>query len=377
MTIPGKKLTAYPMTEDIGYRERTDSLKLNRIMNSMEESVLRAMMRGSEFSEAMARLNLAVTTSYLAMSRRPQVRYRVTNTVYATPFNSVRLVNNQHRGNTLFVDRTFGQLTLGYDKVYYKTPRIDTDGDGILDRVSPNVKVLVDGEERDEDDNVYDALDRRNQTFWIEAMGAGEHTIEIQYPPSVDSKFNYLKLVPFPLYGVEVSGVMYQDVQSNDIPIATQSLGPTEPIKTYLSPKEFNGTIKIHCNVLDDLGVLGFSFVDVGMIDFINGEQTGYIAFDRFRAPPTTSVNIDTVKLDWYVDGFDLSDPPIRDVAVVRSTDAGETEIIDIPNVAPGAANIINKPINNIVNNTLWLRFTIEERNMTTPVIRGAKLRYS
>lgn len=378
MTISGKKLTAYPITEDIEYREKTDSLKLNKILNSMEESVLRAIIRGADFSQAMSRLNLGVTTSYLAMMKRPNVNYNISNQIFATPFNSVRLVNDGVPGANINIDNTFGLLTLGYDNICYKTPRIDTDGDGIFDKVSPSVKVLIDGIERAEDDNVYDALNRDNKTFWIEEISSGGHTIEIQYPPSLDSKFNYLKMIPFPLYGVEISGVYYQDTSSEDILIQSQNASiifpTTEPLKLYTAPKEYNGTIKIQCNVLEDLGVLGFSFIDIGMIDFVNNEQEVYIAFDQLPIG-TTSITVESIELDWYFDGDMHINPPIQNAAIVRSTNVDETEVIDIPNMTLDSQNI-NQQIN-VTDRTLWLRLTLEERNMTTPIFRGAKIIYS
>lgn len=389
-----KELLAYPLIDNLSYRQKIDSEQLNRMLGSLEESVLRCILKSRDVSNLLKKLSLAMTTSYLALDKKPSISLQPSSslrkTVFATPYGEV-FKNNLTIPNSTEVnhDKVFGDLSLGWSKIYSKVPLFSSIDGGVPDTVSPLVTMYVDGILRKETDDSYDCLDQRNESFWIENISAGEHTIEFNFPASINKYINYVKIIPLPLYGVEVKEVTYTDLRGIDNKINIKSgygvFPRTEPIKLYLSSKEFGNTIKIKVNALSDLNVVGFSNIDFGFIDYQDTPQTVFMKFHQ--KIPTSPIDIKKLTVDYYIDS-DISktgsnDLPVFDVRLVTDTTTTPSFSIPIDDIFPdsGPSNGNSSNINSLgsltsANGDLYVRLSIKEFNKTTPVIKGIRLEY-
>lgn len=364
-----KQLLAYPVLEEITYREPHSSYKINKILKSIEESVLRAMLKSSEVVNNLNALNLAVASSYRALSGHDSKfnRYpdNMSGVIFATAFDKVLGENNQNYGH---VDNMAGILTLDWNssKKMSKIPTID----GIA---SPSIDIYVDGILRDRNDSVYNCISKKNNLFWIEQTNTAEHTLELRLPPTINNKFNYLELVPMPLFGIDITRITYFDYQSREVDIYpkidNKFYNGSGPLVFHMNPVEYNNTIKIYYTVKDNVGCMGFSNIDVALIDYYNTEQTAYMAFNI----PNSVTNIfpTELSLDFYVSNTTEYSNFITDLAIVNSI-GGENLITLKPTTNKQYFNYNTIP----VTNGLYLKLKIKEINMTTPVIRGCQLKY-
>lgn len=374
-----QKLLAYPFIDEIQYREKIDPYKLNLILRSIEESVLRAILRGSELTDLYNRLNLAVETSYISLSKHVGTLFSydsvASGLAYATAYDSV---NVNGGGNQ---DRVAGIVTLSWDKErrYSKVPRFDTDDDNIPDTVSPAVVVSVNGTNRAQDDPAYNMLNRRNDSFWIEQAVSGVYEVEVSLPPSVNKNFNYIEIAPFPVFGINLQKVEYKDERSvwNTIyNVDTEDYkfyNNSGPLVMHLTPRTTNGIFKITCEVIDGINALGFSNMDFGLIDYNDEVQTVYM---RFENAPETTITLLSSSLDFYIDDITGTQNPnkfISELSITNSlTGAGTT--ITLNEISSDEYQFGGETID--ASNGLWLKIVMREVNRTTPVIRGCKLDY-
>jgi len=373
-----QQLLAYPYIDEIEYREKIDPDKLNLILRSLEESVLRAILRSSEITDLQSRLNLGVVSSYEALSKHVGTLFSYENldsgVAFATAYDQVITTSGG------FQDRVAGIATLAWDedRKYSKVPRYDTDNDSIPDYVSPAVSIYVDGTLRSADNSAYFMLSRRNDAFWIEQTASGIHTIQVNLPPSLNKSFNYIELAPFPVFGVEIRKVKYQDpsnlwktiydVTDKDYKFYNNS----GPLVMHLSPKETNGTFEVTCNVDDTgggTGPIGFSSMDFGLIDYEDKTQTIYIKFEN---APASNITLLSGEFDFYINDNIKYDKFISKLAIANSFDG--TGDISINTVSTDRYNFGKQSID--ASNGLYLKVVMNEINRTTPVIRGYKLTY-
>lgn len=377
-----QKLLAYPYIEELGYRDRIDPHKMNLMLRSIEESALRAILRGSELNTTLNQLNLGVTSSYAALAKHASTLFSYRDipngTAFATGFDTVNTDNGGRQ------DRPAGIVTLNWNenRKYSKIPRYDSDGDGIPDTVSPNVTVLVDNVARNVDNEVYNTLNRRNDSFWIEQMAGGNYPIEIQLPPSLNKNFNYLEIVPFPIFGVFITRIEYQDVRSVWQTIYDINNNDYKfyygggPLVLHLAPRETNGSFRIWCDVDSELGVIGFSNIDVGLIDYLDTSQTTYLKFMNMPSRTTAKdYTFLTFELDFYVDGH-KADALITDLSLVDDVTTPNDDPVPIEKVNRSTYYFGGNSINLTPTENLYLKVVMKEVDMTTPVIRGCKLTY-
>lgn len=377
-----QKLLAYPYVEELEYRSQIDPHKMNLMLRSIEESVLRSILRGSELTTTFNQLGLGVTTSYTALARHIgtlfSYRDMPSDVIFATSYDTVITTGGGRQ------DRVAGITTLDWDnnRKYSKVPRYDSDEDGIPDSVPPTVAVYVDGTLRDAENEVYNALSRKNDAFWIEQTSAGSHTLEIQIPPSLNKNFNYIEIAPFPVFGVDITKVEYQDPRSVWNTIYDQDnkdykfYNSSGPLVMHLAPQETNGTFKITFNVDSEIGVMGFSNIDVGLIDYRDVSQTVYMKV--MNMPPravTTSYILLSSQLDFYVNGGQKADKFITELSVTNSTD-GSGDTVPIRRVDSSVNYFGGQTIDLEPTENLYLKVVMKEVDMTTPVIRGCKLTY-
>jgi hypothetical protein len=372
-----QQLLAYPYIEELGYRNKIDTYKMNLMLRSIEESVLRSILRGSESSDTLNDLKLGVETSYNAIQSKTAsiIGYSMipVGTLFATSFDEVTGGRQ---------DLVAGVTTLEWDinRRFTKIPRYDSDNDGIADQVAPSVAILVDGTPRHTDNKVYNALNRNNKSFWVEAA-TGEHEIEIQLPPTLNKNFNYIELIPFPMFGMEILHVTYQDSFSTEQTIFDSTdtqyafYDSSGPLIMHLAPKETNGTFKIRVNATH--GALGFSSIDIGMIDYKDELQTVYMKFMNVpsRAGATT-YTLNDLSLDFYINEAVVFDDYIKEVSITNGTSAGDDKVTVTGGLSHTAYSFNGQTITLDTNQNMYLKIVIREHNTTTPVIRGAKLTY-
>ena len=363
------QLLAYPIIEELEYRSTIDSKQLNEMLRSLEESVLRSLLRGTKLSEDLNRLNLAVTSSYIALESQLANKYpppdrRGLAVAFCSAFGDVDLTQGGRQNSTA------GIVTMPWND-NKKISKISI-YDGV---VSPNIQIYVDGTLRPQSDPVYNILDKDNSTFWIEQTTPGVHTLELVLPNSINKTFNYLEVVPFPLFGINISGIEYSDTQSRlksifpntEYPFYNQS----GPLVFHLTPREFNNTIKITFTVNDNINAMGFSSIDICNIDYLNNSSTIYFKFENL---PTDIVTIYPVQieLDFYADGIldNNYDQFITKVALVKN----QTNPYELPLTKVKDQFIPTTTFELDNSEELYLKVVMNEVGMTTPVFRGAKL---
>jgi len=390
--MPNKdNLLAYPVTNEIEYRSKINSRNLNEMIRSIEESVLRSIIRSSELEAQMTSLNLGITSAYTALGRQNQM----TNS-YPEPYN----IPSGFYGGVAFAtafgetvngrtNSSAGILTLDWEdnKKTSKVPIYN-------DTLSANVEIYVDDVLRPQSDAVYNILDNNPDTFWVETAVSGVHTIEIRLPPSVKQTFNYIEANPFPVFGMEITNIEYYDLQSSAVSIydkTTSFYNSSGPIVLHLAPKKYNNTIKFTLNVIDGINTMGFSKIDISSIDYVNNTTTTYIKFENLPTDLDHNdgvidyVSVDSVTLDFYIDGVvdNNYDQFISSISIVTNPDE-ESGAITLKR-RPGSQNVGLTSIlvdqgtgvaSDMSDNTLYLKVIMNEVNQTTPVFRGAKIDY-
>lgn len=377
-------LLAYPYIQELVYREKIDPHQMNLMLRSIEESVLRAILRGAELTNDHRKLNLGVETAYTALAKHVGTLFSYSaipgGTAFATAYDTV-VVNDGGRQ-----DKVAGLVTLDWDpqRKYSKIPRYDSDNDGIADTVAPSVTILVNGEPRDIEDDVYNCLNRRNDSFWVEQAATGSGNIEFQLPPSLNKNFNYIEVAPFPVFGVDITKIEYQDPRSIWNTIYEDNVddyvfyNKAGPMVMHLAPKETNGTFRIHYDVLDGVNAQGFTNIDVGYVDYKDEVQTVYMKFENF-IPATvndTEYILQTSKLDFYInDNVDIR-KFITEVSIVNSTD-GTGDKVPINTINTDTYTFGNGSIRMDVGENLYLKIVMKENGITSPVFRGCQLTYT
>lgn len=363
-----KQLLAYPMVDELEYREKTQPDKLNRMLKSIEESVLRAILKSNELVNSMNKLNLATVASYNALAaqetRFDQYPENVGNVAFATSFDPIVSETNVASGK---VDNLTGILTLDWEtqRKMSKVPRVNN--------VTSNaISIYIDNILRDKNDDVYNIFDKTNENFWIESATPGsEHILEINLPASINKKFNYIELTPIPVFGMEIQKIDYFDEQSRLIEIFPNEhnkfYNKSGPLVLHLSPRVFNNVIKIHYKVSTGSNAMGFSFVDIALIDYYNTEHIAYIPFNI----PNDVLTIvpQSVELDFYVDGVTIYNSYITEVSLVAGSN-----IILLKAQHGIQTNFGGTTID--ITEGMYLKIKFKEVNMTSPVIRGCKMNY-
>lgn len=380
-----KTLSVYPEITEIEYGSSIESADLNKQLKSIEESALRAILRGRELSSEMSRIQLGVLKSYLAMGKFiGALEYKNDSKLYATTYD---VKTNRTASSDILYDTAYGYTTLNPIGSYTKIPR----GEKYDGKVSPQVAVELQGVEVEPNAEIYDALDGTHKSFWLENVGTPDlRSIDIYVPPSLTKRFNYIEVHPFPLYGPKIESIQYMPFNNAILEDVTKGIYGGNPlsnnrgesVKLYLSPKEFNGRIRINVTPDDDQ-YIGFSNIDVKFLDFDNTSKDGFLIFNGFGQDNDYTINIEKVDIDWYFDGPEsmvLSDStPIKMwISVGTIADNVFTNDIRYPiDLADIRTLTMNEQVTVERDQELVLEFQLKEHNVTTPVIRGAKITYT
>lgn len=381
-----EQLIAAPITETLPYRGKIDTFKLNEIIRSLEESVLRAVIRGSKLQEKINMMNLAINSSYISFAKSNQIytSYPTTSDIssstsyvgvaFATAFGNIDGVKQ---------DKSAGIVTLDWSE-NNKLSKIPI-YEGV---VSPNIKIYIDNILRSNEDSAYNILDKDLTNFWIESATSGEHSIELVLPPSLSNTFNYIEILPFPIFGIEITSIQYTDLIGNNkiiYPISENSFYSNGgPLVFHLSPREYNNSIKINFNVVDGINVMGFSLIDICSIDYQNNTNTVYLKFENIpqfdtQGNEVTDITLVSIDTDFYVDGVlnTSYDNFITELSIVPSI--GSSDTVGLKRVR-GYQTIPETTItlgDTGTEKTLYLKVVMNEVNTTTPVLRGAKINFT
>ena len=385
------QLLAYPMISEIEYRSNINSKDLNLMLKSIEESVIRSLLKGAEIESKLRMLNIASNVGYTALSIQNQIYndYPEPQTIPSGEYGGVGFCSAFGEVSGFRQDKVAGIITMDWDtnKKLSKIPVYN----GV---VSPNVQIYVDDVLRPVGDPVYNILNGDKSSFWVEQTTAGTHTLELILPPSTQKTFNYIEVYPYPIFGLEITKIEYYDFQS-----IIQTLYPSTdsnfynkygPLILHLAPREFNNTIKLTFNVIDGVNAMGFTSVDVCSIDYLNNTNTFYLKFENIpqldhNGNPLPYIHPIDISLDFYVDGVVKKDGTEYDSYI------SEIKLVNSPTISEGAINVKrvrDKQIINTANsylsvtqgtgtpNACYLKVVMNEVNLTTPVFRGAKLSY-
>jgi len=382
-----KTLSVYPYIKEIGYSDPISSEMLNKQFESLRESVLRSIIRTQEINTSLTTYEAAVNAQAISLAAEfDNLKYQELDTTYITSFDTDNL-----KASNISYDTAYGYTTLGLESEYSKIPR----GVKYNGKVSSDVTVLVNGEVQEYDSAPYRALDNSLKTVWFDTFDPDSIvTYEVQLPPSLTKRFNYIEINPFPVFGFDIKKVEYQDFYGVFHDVTESRHGTHDPLennrayptKIYVSPKEFNGTVRITGKTLPT-GFFGFSNIDIGFQDFNNTGDEFYLKFKAFSANNTTTRNIDvtTVDLSYYFDAPKaeqlLNGGSIMNAWLVSGSVSpeGVINVIDKANLSFSSNETIqvNKQFTLPPNAVLYLKLQFTEHNMTTPVFRGAKLNYT
>lgn len=384
-----ENLLAYPITKELEYRSKIKTRELNEMIRSIEESVLRSIMRSSELTAQMNSLNLGVSSAYTSILRQNQIYNS-----YPEPYD----IPSGYWGGVSFATG-YGSVTNGRQNNYAGIVTLDWEDNKKTSKIpiyeevlSTNVQILVDDVLRPQSDSVYNILDGDPKTFWVESMSTGEHTIELRLPPSVYRTFNYIEVNPFPIFGMRVKKIEYYDLQSVATTIYDSSstfYNPGTPIALHLKPKEFNNTIKITVEAIGGINTVGFTKLDLASIDYDNNVTSCYLKFENIptgndhNGNPIDAITPAAINLDFYVDGVidNNYDKFISEISLVTNpdTETGKVtlkrkpgrQLIDATTVTVDQDPAVDTKTS---DNALYLKVVMNEVNETTPVFRGAKL---
>ncbi len=388
MDINNKKsLAVYPYIKEIGYSDPISSELLNKQFQSLKESVLRALIRTQEVNTSLSTYETAVNAQALTIGNYYKtLAYQEGDNAYITAHDQNYTYPN------LYQDRAYGYLTMGLVSEYSKIPR----NENYNGKVSPSVKVFINNIEQEFDSDPYRALDNSLKTVWFNKYDADSTVkFEIQLPPSLTKRFNYIQLDPFPIFGFNITDVQYQDFYGNYNSITEHMFGTDDPFlnnkgfptKLYVSPKEFNGTIIIYGQT-DSTGYFGFSNIDVGFQDFNNTTAEGYFKFKQFERNLNTTreITVNNIVLDYYFDAPNAKEllngvNPVLEARLIVGTEVDgvvtPTNEGILLKLSSENTIALNTNITLQANQLLYLKLRFTEHNMTTPVFRGAKLNYT
>lgn len=381
-------LSIYPYIEEIGYSDPISSEKLNKQFQSLKESVLRSVIRSQEINTSLDTMEAAVNAQAISIGNYyNNLNYQQNDTAYITAFDNM-LQSNEF----VNYDTAYGYVSLMPVSNYSKIPRNEKyDG-----KVSPNVTILINGVQQPYDNYVYKALDNSLNTLYFDNLPPNTNVeFEIQLPPSLTKRFNYVQINPFPVFGYDLINIQYQDffgvfhdlletVYGTHNPMLNNKAMPT---KIYTSPKEFNGTIKI-IGKTNSTGYFGFSNIDIGFIDFNNTTQSCILPFKEFLANKQNllKINVSTAIVDYYFDSPNAKAllegySPVLEARIFVGTmvngvvtQTGDSFKL---NISSNSLINVNKEFIMNVGELLYLELKLTENNMTTPVFRGAKLNYT
>jgi len=396
MNINDKKtLAIYPYIEEIGYADPISSEKLNKQFESLRESVLRAIIRTQEINSTLAVYEEAFNAQSITLGNYYNTLAQQLDDNFDIAYITSHDKNIQY--TNIKYDTAYGFTTLGLVSNYSKIPRME----GYNGKVSPDVEIYINGVKQEFDSDAYRALDGSLKTVWFKQFQPNEQIVfEIVLPQTLTKRFNYIEINPFPVFSYTINKITYENLYGVETEVTKEFQGTYNPItsttkctpiKLYMSPKEFNGIVKIYATA-DENGYFGFSNLDIGFMDFNNTTSECFMLFNSLiNNKITQQLKLNTISTSFYFDA------PAADALLKGATPVLEARLVIAHKVlqpdgsyvitpisqgikldisSGGNINLHNQQIELTENNLLYLHLKFTEHNMTTPVFRGAKLTY-
>ena len=382
-------LSVYPYLDEIGYSDPISSEKLNKQLESLQESTLRTLIRTQEINNSLSLFEAAVSAQATALgSYYNNLQF---NTEIGKAFISAFDTFINSNNSNISLDKLYGYITLQTLGHYSKIPKME----GYDGKVSPQVKILINGTEQPYDSAAYKALDASTKTLWFEQFTPNSEVVfEIQLPPSLTKRFNYIQVDPFPVFGFELKTIQYQNFYGEWKNVTEHFFGTYDPMKNnrafptklYLEPRDFNGSIRIIGQTLDN-GFFGFSNIDIGFMDFNDTSQVDFFEITDFRntsgGPKSYSLTyadvlyyFDSTSAEQLISGNTVITAELIVSSVINGVlqDSSVYTKLDLSTGSTIDLKQFNITIEN--NQSLYFRYTMKEFNMTTPVFRGVKVEY-
>lgn len=274
------ELTVYPDIYEFAEGSKLDSAQYNKNFNSIEESILRAILSGRDIKNYTEKLQKGSIASYAALSSAISKMSDPSAGGYVISAHDAQIYSNTSH---IKIDNIYGNITTGIQKSFSKIARVN----GV---VNPNLKVnlksydnadvlIADANFNSNDTDIYDIFDGKLETFWIhDQTTEAYYVMQIDLPPTLTNRFNMIQIDPYPLYGIIIEDIMYYDqygtyneLSGNKTFVGYDPIKSHDgsPLKIYTSPIETSGTVFIKFRPIGDINVIGFSNIDFRFVDFI------------------------------------------------------------------------------------------------------------
>ena len=370
----------------LGYRQPVTSEVLGPKMASLQEFLLRAVLRGKHTREYTREVSMATTYSsallhaYHAhtLAQLDAVRSNSPNKTLHVSFYEAKDTTTPPDVN-IQRDRLYGQITLRPSAVFNKVPTY-TDAFGDI-RPRRTTTITRDGVALDPDTHpLYWALNGRPDRFWIDDSATADQQtiIEVSLPKGIRSEVNRFTVNPFPHQACTISRLEYRS--PSGYRLVPGFLESANPIRTHFVPGQFEDQFRITLRattiqVADESRALwGLNTIGAALVDY---EESG-TAYSSVSAIGSDTISrITSFSGDFTVDSTvptsRHSSPPVEftlqttdNVVVYNSvTHKYPLTTSNAPIVVAGSPT------------TLWLKTELREPlDRVTPVVRNVTFTY-
>lgn len=365
------------------YGSNLNSKNYNKIIDSLKTSVYRAMNRSRTVISQMSQWNKALTAeSTLLRSKVRELQDAMLMggtmingktsivTAYDTPYTEIT------NGD---LDKLSGQLTVGYDKdrKFSKVTRVtDANGDTVA---SPDITILLDGNQLSHDHDAYNILDNQKDTFWIlETETDANHVLTMRFPNSIRPTINCVSITPFPAFGIKINKITILKTDGSTeelIPTTGDNLYPAMDGGTFhFKPTSWANQITIDFTARNN--VVGFSNIDLYYIEYNNYNTSVTYkvpGFDSGSAVEITQID----RIDFGDSGFGLWNlsqtenyDPLKNILVTMTTSGAGSATI------PYATLVGTSPVSlsKSVSEDLFINLQFTSYLGQSPVFRYVKV---
>lgn len=393
------ELSIYPDIEEFAEGSKLDSNKYNKNFNSIEESVLRAILNGRDIKQYTEKLQKASVEAYKAMNSAVSFASNSAIEGYIVSGYDSRFYSPS---KYISVDHVYGNITPKISKEFSKIARVD----GV---VNPNLKMYLKAWVNDDlivntpiMGDVYDAVDGKPETFWISDVfkqsgtPATSYELRIDLPPTLTNRFNMIKIDPYPLYGIIIDDISYYDQYGGYISLRNSESfvgqNPIKshtgaPLKVYTAPIETNGSVFIKFRPINNLSIFGFSDIDFKFVDFVNNSPDDDLENQPiFEVPDSLNdkQDIKTIKITkMEIYGYFYKNK-LMSAEQLSISNLGTVGLV-VADSIDNAVNFINIPANDSPldyefslnpGDRLFLKLTLNSQNLAAGVINTIAFKY-
>lgn len=370
-------------SESIQENSQIESVKYNKIITSLKTSVIRCINRTRELSTTVNKLNsvLAAENRYLTANYNTSTyinnKYPAdSKTALITGYDSII------EKNGVIQDRLTGNIYIEPITTFSKTPRYN-DSNG-LQKPSKDVYIAFGEtdsiEAQTQGTDIYNALDGLNNTFWVydSAVERTEYHMRIQYPVSLKPNINYIKILPFPAFGFDLTSVIVRLSNGSSVDIVDTIDKKQGIINTYFKTLSWGGILDIKFKANGD--IFGLSNIDIGYSDFSDSYGSFVMDIPLLKNKSFSSIS----KLDLFDFGLNNISSE-NDVQFIKSNninvkiyqgstwDTATDETIIDKNTMLG---ISSTPFNKLVDTNFYIKFEFKKYLNQTPIFRGVSITY-